>query len=507
MVQHGVEDVVTLDRMSLRLICVDKWNFMMDKRYFLTTPPSGRPSCPSPLSIKRKLSTALLLLVFLVSALTIAACGPMGGGNDGGGHTIEVAKRIAQEFELNRDLAQAQAALNAVDVANPRQWLMLQTETLIAEGADPAVTASMVRLTEALNIQSTVIRNYALQQNLVEPTPTLELQDVAVAATLAPVQAAAENPEEVAAGEAPADGVVASAGESEEASDSQPVLALPTPTEVATTPPAPQGKSTGLVNVRSGPATTFAAIATLNQDDIVDLVGKNPAGDWWQVRTSSGVNGWVFAQLLETTGDVNSVAVAANIPTAPTPAPVSAPEPAPAEAPPAEAPLAEAPPAEAPPAPVADGPDFRLVEKRLWDVYENGGRKEGPSVICGEKRELHVFVRDAAGNPLNGVQVQALLGAKEILVTGAQGKGDGKVEFVLGGGQDITVIRDTDGREVTADVAYGLTTDPRGIPFEQFIAGQYCENTEACDFWVNPSNQPPPCLGHYSWTVVFQRKY
>ena len=146
-----------------------------------------------------------------------------------------------------------------------------------------------------------------------------------------------------------------------------------------------------------------------------------------------------------------------------------------------------------------------MVEKRLWDVYENGGSKDGPTVTCGERRELHVYVRDANGAPLNGVAIQAQLGAREILVTGAQGKGDGKAEFVLGGGQDVAVIRDTDGREVTSDVVYGLTTDPRGIPFEQFIAGQYCADEATCREWVNAPY--PPCFGHYSWTVTFQRKY
>jgi uncharacterized protein YraI len=484
--------------MSANLICVDKWNFMMDRVHFLTTPSSGCTFLPASSLTKRKSSTTLLLLILvLVSALMLVACGPSSAGANSNERSIEVAMRIAQEFEIDQNLAKAQSTLNEIDVANPRQWLMLQTETLIAENADPAVTASMVKLTEALNIQSNMIRNYALQQGLVAPTPTFVLEDVAVMVMPQPDVSAQ------------ADSAIASSSvdvfstetttETEAASSSAALLALPTPALEPTTPAIPQGRSTGLVNVRSGPGTTFTTVASLNQDDVVNLIGKTAAGDWWQVRTASGASGWVFAQLLEPSGDVSSVAVAANIPTPPTapPAPVAAAEPAPTQAPVAEA----------PPAPVADGPDFHLVEKRLWDVHENGGRREGPSVICGEKRELHVYVRDAAGNPLNGVQVQALLGAREILVTGAQGKGDGKVEFVLGGGQDVTVVRDADGREVTADVAYGLTTDPRGIPFEQFIAGQYCDNVEACDLWANPTNQPPPCWGHYSWTVVFQRKY
>ena len=99
-----------------------------------------------------------------------------------------------------------------------------------------------------------------------------------------------------------------------------------------------------------------------------------------------------------------------------------------------------------------------MVEKRLWDVYENGGSLSGPTVICGEKRQLVVSVLDANGSLINGVAVQEEFGAKEIQVTGAQGKGDGTAEFILGRGQDVKVVRDADGRDVTSDVARGMVT-------------------------------------------------
>ncbi|OUC05377.1 hypothetical protein RY27_27660, partial [Litorilinea aerophila] len=172
------------------------------------------------------------------------------------------------------------------------------------------------------------------------------------------------------------------------------------------------------------------------------------------------------------------------------------PTPAPVAAEPTQAPEAPA------PAP-ADGPDFRVVEKRLWDVYENGGRLDGPSVVCGEKRQLVVNVIDANGNRLNGVAVQVLYGAQEIYVTGAQGKGDGVVEFVLGAGQDVRVIRDVDGREVSSEVARGLTTRPAEIPYEYLIQGRYCTDDASCKTFVDA----PGCYGHYSWTVTFQRSY
>lgn len=433
----------------------------------------------------------LLWAGLLLAAFTLAACGAASSGRTSEVDLVEETRRIARQFEVDQDLAQAQAALEALEVANPRQWLMLQTEQLIAEGADPALTASMVKLTEALDLQSNMIRAYAAQQGLLEPTPTLVLEPIAAAPTPLPQPSPLAESGDV--------GTASETSAVEEGTAANEALQLPSPTPP---PSPPQARSTGLVNVRSGPGTTFAIVASLAENDLVELLGKTPTGDWWQVRTAGGATGWVFAQLVEAQGDVSTVAVAANIPEPPTPTPAAVAESPAVGASVPEAPTPEAP-TEASPAPA--GPDFRLVEKRLWDVYENGGSKDGPTVRCGEKRELHVFVRDANGNPLNGVAVQALLGAREIIVTGAQGKGDGKAEFVLGGGQDVTVIRDVDGREVTSDVAYGLTTDPRAIPFEYLIAGQYCTDEAACRAWID--SPFPPCYGHYSWSVTFQRNY
>ena len=437
-----------------------------------------------------------MLLLLAATLMLLAACGPAQAASNDEQVRTETA-RIAQQFQADQDASAARAALDGLDVANPRQWLMLQTEDLIASGADPALAAALVELTEALDIQSAAIRSYAQQQGLAEPTPTFELAPVepvvvqgesAQSSQAAPAEAAA-TPESVPAPTATSTAVT--------------LAALPTATPEPVAPASPQGKSTGLINVRSGPGTEFGTVAALNPDEAVDIVGKNPAGDWWQVTVSSGATGWVFGQLLQTSGDVSSVAVASDIPTPPPAAPAAE---APAEVA-TEAPVAEAP-AEQPaeqPAPVADGPDFRVTNIRLWDVFENGGFLDGPTVTCGEKRQLVAVVLDANGSPINGVAVKGLLGAQETIVTGSQGKGDGQAEFVLGGGQYLAVAKDADGREVTSDTAYGLTTDPREIPIDTLIAAQYCTDQAQCNTWVN--SPYPPCKGHYSWTVTFQRKY
>ncbi len=110
------------------------------------------------------------------------------------------------------------------------------------------------------------------------------------------------------------------------------------------------------INVRTGPGTEYGIGGNASTGEAFDIIGKNQAGDWWQVCCVSGEPVWIFGQLA-TVANTESVPVAANIaaPVAAAPAPVAA---APAEAPLAEAPPAEAPPAEAPPAeaPPAEAP-------------------------------------------------------------------------------------------------------------------------------------------------------
>ncbi|MCB0051584.1 MAG: hypothetical protein KDE24_18790, partial [Caldilinea sp.] len=118
-----------------------------------------------------------MLLLLAATLMLLAACGPAQAASNDEQVRAETA-RIAQQFQADQDASAARAALDGLDVANPRQWLMLQTEDLIASGADPALAAALVELTEALDIQSAAIRSYAQQQGLAEPTPTFELAPV-----------------------------------------------------------------------------------------------------------------------------------------------------------------------------------------------------------------------------------------------------------------------------------------------------------------------------------------
>jgi uncharacterized protein YraI len=448
--------------------------------------------------------SARWLALFAV-VLMLAGCGPARAANNEAQMREEIT-RIAQQFQADQDLAKASAALESLDVANPRQWLMLQTEESITTNADPVVAASMVKLTEALNIQSSVIRTYAEQQGLAAPTPTFIIDEVAVVQT--PQPAPLSTPAQVV--------IVTSepvAPDSEATSTPAVLIDLATPAEQSSASAAPQGKATGLINVRSGPGTDFSAVAALNSDEIVQLIAKTPAGDWWQISLANGATGWVFGQLLETMGDVSGVTVAADIPTAPTTAPVavaeqpastaadistppSAPLTAPvADAAPTAAPAAELTATAAPAGSPSDQPYFKLVSSRMWNKAENGD--------CRGQHLLRINVIDANGVRINGVRLKGIY-TGEVMVTGSQGKGDGVIEYDLySTGEGFTVIQNDDGREAASDRAEGFTTQSRDISQDLLIAGGYCTNASDCQIFYDSWG----CNGHHSWEATFQRNY
>lgn len=247
------------------------------------------------------------------------------------------------------------------------------------------------------------------------------------------------------------------------------------PAVVATALPAPsRATATRNANLRAGPGTAYAIIGTVRTGQALTLTGRNSNSSWYQLEGGA----WIAAFLVDQSPSRQPVA---------TPSPtVSSPT--------------VASPTAAPP-PVSSGNEFVLVQKRLWDPYENGGSLDGPSVHCGYRRQLVVNVLDASGNRVNGVAVQVQYGARETEVTGAQGRGDGVAEFVLGGGQDVKVIRDASGQAVTSDLATGLSTNPQNIPFETLISAQYCQDEATCRNFAETNS----CNGHFSWTVTFQR--
>ena len=76
------------------------------------------------------------------------------------------------------------------------------------------------------------------------------------------------------------------------------------------------GKITGVVNVqslnvRAGPGTNFPVVAGVRQGQTLTLLARNEAGDWLQIELSTAPEGfgWVFAPLVNVSGDIEQLPV------------------------------------------------------------------------------------------------------------------------------------------------------------------------------------------------------
>lgn len=85
--------------------------------------------------------------------------------------------------------------------------------------------------------------------------------------------------------------------------------------------------SSASANLRAGPGTNYPTVGSAQQDTVLEVMGKNEKGDWWQVKNGDLV-AWVAGSVATPGGDVAAVAVAQNIPTPPPPPPTATPAPA-----------------------------------------------------------------------------------------------------------------------------------------------------------------------------------
>lgn len=440
----------------------------------LKVPLKKVPTSSPPLFAR--LSPILILAALL---LFLAGCGPSNSGTSNTDLSA-ATQRIAQDFQANGDLAAARSALSALDVPNANQLLILTAENAISAG-DFANADALTRLSLALGLVSGSIERHAQSRGL-----------IAAQSQPASQTTGAEQP----AAQPIATAVVVAANIAENPT-ATPEIATATPVPEAATatpePPTatpvtdPEVRTASAMNVRGGPGTNYAVVGALNAGDVARITGKNEAGDWWQISFGGGAVGWVYGPLVTTSGETGGVAIAA----APPPPPTAVP--APVVAAPAEPTAA--------PAPAPSGVDFRLIERRIWGVEENGGRYSGDSVNCGDKQELHVIVLDAAGNRLNGVTVRGVY-RNEFHVTGEKGPGIAQYDVNVDG-DDIVVARDVDGRDVSSDLAKGLTAKTYNISHADLMQGGFCRDAAGCDSFIATNG----CFGHFSWTVTFQRTY
>ena len=111
-----------------------------------------------------------------------------------------------------------------------------------------------------------------------------------------------------------------------------PTPTAPLPTSTPTPPPSPTATPEGPLvivqsanlNVRAGPGTGHAVVATAKQSDRLPVTGRNTDGSWLEVTLPDGRSGWIAASLAQLNMPADKVAVAQVIPTPP-PAPTAAP--------------------------------------------------------------------------------------------------------------------------------------------------------------------------------------
>lgn len=63
------------------------------------------------------------------------------------------------------------------------------------------------------------------------------------------------------------------------------------------------------LRVRSGPGTRYEHLYSLPNGTTVPIVGRTGDNDWWQVRASDGLVGWVSAEYTDPSGDCRAIPV------------------------------------------------------------------------------------------------------------------------------------------------------------------------------------------------------
>ncbi len=171
----------------------------------------------------------------------------------------------------------------------------------------------------------------ALINSLVEyPTPTPRPQRAlrptftptapsSVEAVVEATQPAA--PAETPTAPAPAEPAAESVPPTAEPPTPEPPTPTATPAPIVIVPGEP-------VRARSGPGVTYDQVTELAAGTQLAIVGKNDAGDWWQVCCVGEQPVWVLGELVDEQGSLDAIAVAADIPPAPTPTATPVPKPA-----------------------------------------------------------------------------------------------------------------------------------------------------------------------------------
>ncbi len=390
-----------------------------------------------------------------IAALALAACAQAGPSLGDLEAKESQAVQIAADFAQDGDLERARARLRSLGVPKPEQWLAMLAEQHIAEDQDPAITDPLVSLSLALGVKTAALIRYAKAHFTPTPQPipmpTLERP---TASPTEPLPTTAEAPSLSTPAWTPTS-----------------VLPSPTLTPTPALSPTPFAiVRVEALNVRAGPGTGYPIVGRLTAGDSVDIVGRSADGAWWQIRYARGQGGWVSGALVQAQGALNDVPVITDVP---------APPPTPTPRPPTPTPI---------PQPQVD---FRVVSTRLLSIQENGG--------CMGMHNIFVTVLDAAGAPLDGVQVGRVWVPEDVKTTGADNKGPGKAVFDLfKHGDQVHVLN------YNSETTRPLEVEDEKIPIPELIGAGYCPNEDECRRLISENRL---CRFHYSWEVIFQRTW
>ena len=152
------------------------------------------------------------------------------------------------------------------------------------------------------------------------------------------------------------------------------------------TPSSPQlviSNPTG-ANVRRGPGTNFDIMGGLAQNDTAAITGINPSGDWYKIRYENA-EGWVWAQLTQPSGPLNTLQVDQG-----PPPPTAAPPPTATTIPPTPLPASQV--------------NFQVVNIQI----------SPHPLVCNEASEIQVTIRNegSAGSTEGGI-----IGVSAVLVS------------------------------------------------------------------------------------------
>jgi uncharacterized protein YraI len=434
----------------------------------------------------RRLSfRAVTLFLLLCVALTAAACSAPSGGSGSAESREAALRQIATDYAANGDLAQAQARLDKLNLANPGQLLVSLAEADIAAGRAREEVEASARLAEMLGARSQKVVAYLSPS--VAPAPTSVLQPAVLAATIEPPATETAAP--------PTDAPTATSVPPTATEPPAPTATVAAPTSSPTPEPQnPRVIADGAVNLRGGPGKAFPVIGRLAAGQEVPIIARNESGDWWQIEYRGAQQAWVAGTVIRVLGAIDTVAVAQNIPSLPTaaPRPTAAPQPT-------AAPVAQ---------PSEGGVNYKIIETRMLNINENGG--------CMGKHNFYVQVVDAAGVPINGALVGRVWAPQETAITGQKDcfwnigvLNEGCAHFdVYNASDNVLVLADPVLGPVKSQVSRTLTTKDSDQSIDDLMATGYCtEGRENCEWRKNPGGNLPPqlCGGHYSWFVKFQR--